>query len=220
MSGKSNYATLWLALSGSARSNKVLNAGNICSQTMHRAYDAVFINKRYYEFELGLAICLSRHSRFRKSGFDSVAASGVGFLRYFQLEQLPNFLLAFPILSLAVCSIIYYAKLQREVFLSLGFRASPVDKKSAAMFFSVAAESRSKSEFGLEKETTKICEVNLQSSHTSFDHLAFGLALSSLVSLTNSLLIEKLPELPHILVELEEQKCFLFASGVETKEIE
>ncbi|KAM7469548.1 hypothetical protein LguiA_007731 [Lonicera macranthoides] len=74
------------------------------------------------------------------------------------LEQLPNFLLAFPILSLAVCSIIYYAKLQREVFLSLGFRASPVDKKSAAMFFSVAAESRSKSEFGLEKETTKIRE--------------------------------------------------------------
>ncbi|KAM7469508.1 hypothetical protein LguiA_007691 [Lonicera macranthoides] len=70
----------------------------------------------------------------------------IGFLRYFQLKQLPNFLLAFPILSLAVCSIIYYVKLRREVFLSLGFRASPVDKKSAAMFFSVGTESRSKSE--------------------------------------------------------------------------
>ncbi|KAM7473856.1 hypothetical protein LguiB_021099 [Lonicera macranthoides] len=35
MSGKSNYATLWLALSGSARSNGVLNAGYICFQTMH-----------------------------------------------------------------------------------------------------------------------------------------------------------------------------------------
>ncbi|KAM7469543.1 hypothetical protein LguiA_007726 [Lonicera macranthoides] len=34
MSGKSNYATLWLALSGSARSNGVLNAGYICFQTM------------------------------------------------------------------------------------------------------------------------------------------------------------------------------------------
>ncbi|KAM7469496.1 hypothetical protein LguiA_007679 [Lonicera macranthoides] len=81
---------------------------------------------------------------------------GLGFLRYFQLKQLPNFLLAFPILSLAVCSIIYYAKLRREVFLSLGFRASPVDKKSAAVFFSVGTESRSKSESVLEKETTKI----------------------------------------------------------------
>ncbi|KAM7469501.1 hypothetical protein LguiA_007684 [Lonicera macranthoides] len=34
MSGKSNYATLWLALSGSARSNGVLNAGYVCFQTM------------------------------------------------------------------------------------------------------------------------------------------------------------------------------------------
>ncbi|KAM7473844.1 hypothetical protein LguiB_021087 [Lonicera macranthoides] len=83
---------------------------------------------------------------------------GLGFLRYFQLKQLPNFLLAFPILSLAVCSIIYYAKLRREVFLSIGFRASPVDKKSAAVFFSVGAESSSNSEFVLEKETTKISE--------------------------------------------------------------
>ncbi|KAM7473902.1 hypothetical protein LguiB_021145 [Lonicera macranthoides] len=89
---------------------------------------------------------------------DSPPLKGVGFLRYFQLKQLPNFLLAFPILSLAVCSIIYYAKLRREVFLSLGFRASPVDKKSAAVFFSVGAESRSKSEFVLEKETTNIRE--------------------------------------------------------------
>ncbi|KAM7469485.1 hypothetical protein LguiA_007668 [Lonicera macranthoides] len=138
MSGKSNYATLWLALSGSARSNGVLNAGYICFQTMHRAYDAVFINKRYY---------------------------GSRVFKIFPAKQLPNFLLAFPILSLAVCSIIYYAKLRREVFLSLGFQASPVDKKSAAVFFSVGEESRSKSEFVLEKETTKIREgINLKYS--------------------------------------------------------
>ncbi|KAM7469062.1 hypothetical protein LguiA_007245 [Lonicera macranthoides] len=87
-----------------------------------------------------------------------LACWGVGFLRYFQLKQFPNFLLAFPILSLAVCSIIYYAKLRKEVFLSLGFRASPVDKKSAAVFFSVGTESRSKIESVLEKETTKIRE--------------------------------------------------------------
>ncbi|PKA47155.1 phosphatidylinositol glycan, class V [Apostasia shenzhenica] len=36
---------------------------------------------------------------------------GIGFLRYFQVKQLPNFLLAFPILSIAVASIIRYATL-------------------------------------------------------------------------------------------------------------
>lgn len=55
---------------------------------------------------------------------------GVGFLGYFQVKQLPNFLLASPILSLALCSIIYYVKLWPEVFLSLGFRTASVDKES------------------------------------------------------------------------------------------
>ncbi|MFS7956902.1 putative GPI mannosyltransferase 2 [Helianthus anomalus] len=50
---------------------------------------------------------------------------GVGFLRYFQFKQLPNFLLASPILSMAVCSIIYYVKLQPTVFFSLGFQVDP-----------------------------------------------------------------------------------------------
>ncbi|KAM7473915.1 hypothetical protein LguiB_021158 [Lonicera macranthoides] len=191
LSGKSNYATLWLALSGSARSNGVLNAGYICFQTMHRAYDVVFVNKRYY---LAVQVLIAGALRsicvfvpfiaFQAYGYYNICLGrsveetrpwckaripllynfiqshywGVGFLRYFQLKQLPNFLLAFPILSLAVCSIIYNAKLRREVFLSLGFRASPVDKKSAAVLFSVGTESRSKSESVLEKETTKIRE--------------------------------------------------------------
>lgn len=46
------------------------------------------------------------------------------------MKQLPNFLLASPILSLALCSIIYYVKLWPEVFLSIGFRAASVDKES------------------------------------------------------------------------------------------
>ncbi|KAK4839317.1 hypothetical protein QYF36_020955 [Acer negundo] len=48
----------------------------------------------------------------------------VGFLRYFQFKQLPNFLLASPILSLALCSIIHYAKSQPKLFFSLGFQES------------------------------------------------------------------------------------------------
>lgn len=66
-------------------------------------------------------------------------ARGVGFLQYFQLKQLPNFLLASPILSLAVSSIIYYAKSEPEKFFSLGFLASTEDKSSAAVFFSLEA---------------------------------------------------------------------------------
>ncbi|CAN1260066.1 GPI mannosyltransferase 2 [Linum perenne] len=47
---------------------------------------------------------------------------GVGFLRYFQFKQLPNFLLASPILSLAVCSILHYVISHPQIFFSLGFQ--------------------------------------------------------------------------------------------------
>ncbi|KAM1341010.1 hypothetical protein ACFX2F_005513 [Malus domestica] len=49
---------------------------------------------------------------------------GVGFLRYFQVKRLPNFLLASPILSLTLCSIVHYAKSKSETFFSLGFQYS------------------------------------------------------------------------------------------------
>ncbi|GER40166.1 GPI mannosyltransferase [Striga asiatica] len=61
---------------------------------------------------------------------------GVGFLRYFQVKQLPNFLLASPILSHAVCSILYYVKLWPEVFLSLGLRVSPLSKRKEGLMSS------------------------------------------------------------------------------------
>ncbi|KAL5571113.1 hypothetical protein UlMin_020710 [Ulmus minor] len=60
---------------------------------------------------------------------------GVGFLRYFQFKQLPNFLLASPILSLALSSLVCYAKSKPEKFFSLGFRASTKEKNSTAVFF-------------------------------------------------------------------------------------
>ncbi|XP_065866343.1 uncharacterized protein [Euphorbia lathyris] len=61
---------------------------------------------------------------------------GVGFLRYFQFKQLPNFLLASPVLSLAVCSIVHHIRLQPQIFFSLGLRAdngqkSSIDSKSS-----------------------------------------------------------------------------------------
>lgn len=60
---------------------------------------------------------------------------GVGFLRYFEIKQLPNFLLASPILSLALGAIIYYVKLSPTSFFSLGFRGSSEDEISAPMPF-------------------------------------------------------------------------------------
>lgn len=80
---------------------------------------------------------------------------GVGFLRYFQLKQLPNFLLASPILSLAVCSIIHYMRLQPKIFFSLGFQASPEEKNSAAVLFSLGADKRSNSDQFSEKSIPK-----------------------------------------------------------------
>lgn len=49
----------------------------------------------------------------------------VGFLRYFQVKQLPNFLLASPMLTLAVCSIATYAKYRPRLFFSLGLCVTP-----------------------------------------------------------------------------------------------
>ncbi|KAF5735719.1 GPI mannosyltransferase 2 isoform X1 [Tripterygium wilfordii] len=61
---------------------------------------------------------------------------GVGFLRYFQLKQLPNFVLASPILILTLCSIVCYVKLRHEIVFSLGFQASDEEKESMALFSS------------------------------------------------------------------------------------
>ncbi|XVF29873.1 hypothetical protein REPUB_Repub16aG0007900 [Reevesia pubescens] len=164
-----NTALFWLALSGFARSNGVLNAGYYGFQIMHQAYDAAFLRKRAF---LALRILLRGALRgiciflpfitFQAYGYYNICLGrssdemrpwckaripvlynyiqshywGVGFLRYFQLKQLPNFLLASPILSLAVCSIIYFVKSRPEIVFSLGFRASVEEKRSMAVIFS------------------------------------------------------------------------------------
>ena len=63
LSGASNVAVLWFALSGCARSNGILNAGYICFQTMHRAYEALYLKKRVCVSELYIF-----HSSFRSYG--------------------------------------------------------------------------------------------------------------------------------------------------------
>ncbi|KAL3698442.1 hypothetical protein R1sor_012518 [Riccia sorocarpa] len=61
----------------------------------------------------------------------------VGFLRYFQLKQLPNFLLASPMLVLSICSIIAYGRQQPRLLFSLGLvvagSSSPAQAKVALL---------------------------------------------------------------------------------------
>ncbi|GLT39460.1 hypothetical protein SLA2020_136490 [Shorea laevis] len=177
ISGANTMAVIWLALSGCARSNGVLNAGYFCFQTMHHAYDAIFLKKRKF---LALwilitgalqCICIfALFITFQAYGYYNICHGrspdelnhwckaripllynyiqshywGVGFLRYFQVKQLPNFLLASPILSLAVCSIVYYVKSRPKVVLSLGFQATIDEKSSSALFFPPEAVQRTK----------------------------------------------------------------------------
>ncbi|CAF2115824.1 BnaC08g41770D [Brassica napus] len=170
LSGASNVAVLWFALSGCARSNGILNAGYICFQTMHRAYEALYLKKRVclcvQVLVTGLlrcvCICLP-FVAFQAYGYYNICHGrkldglrpwckakvpllynfiqshywGVGFFRYFQFKQLPNFLLASPILSLAVCSIISYMKTRPELFISLGFQATEKENRSSARLYSL-----------------------------------------------------------------------------------
>ncbi|GAU38764.1 hypothetical protein TSUD_64950 [Trifolium subterraneum] len=130
VSGKNNLAVPLLALSGCARSNGVLNAGYICFQTMHRGYHALFQNKN---------VPVRRN---------------VGFLRYFQLKQLPNFLLASPILSLAFYSVVHYAKSRPQIFFSLGFDTT-IEEKSCGVVFLSEDLSRFKVAGNVEKSSVR-----------------------------------------------------------------
>ncbi|KAK7362514.1 hypothetical protein VNO77_04630 [Canavalia gladiata] len=87
---------------------------------------------------------------------------GVGFLKYFQLKQLPNFLLASPILSLALCSVVHYAKSRPKNFFSLGFQTN-VEEKSCGVVFLSDDLSRSEESGNVEKSSVRGEErVNLR----------------------------------------------------------
>ncbi|KAI3830851.1 hypothetical protein MKX03_015556 [Papaver bracteatum] len=60
LSGGNTIAVLLFALSGFTRSNGMLNAGFICYQAMHQAYDAIFQKKR-----IGLATMTLIHGALR-----------------------------------------------------------------------------------------------------------------------------------------------------------
>ncbi|KAM1354368.1 hypothetical protein PS2_028516 [Malus domestica] len=198
ISGKHVIAVLWFAISGFSRSNGVLNAGYFCFQTMHQAYDAVFLRKRPFlalQAVVGGAlrcICIFvPFIAFQAYGYNNLCLGhlpsdmrpwcnarvpllynyiqshywGVGFLRYFQVKQLPNFLLASPILSLALCSIVHYAKSKPEKFFSLGFLAPPEDKDSAAVLFFLAEYSSRSQENRTRKQVNKDGPALLSEEH-------------------------------------------------------
>ncbi|XP_052186716.1 uncharacterized protein LOC127797663 [Diospyros lotus] len=182
MSGADHFATLLLALSGATRSNGVINAGYLCYQTMHKAYDALFCKRHFYltvqVLTAGALHCLCilvPFIAFQAYGYWNICLGhipvetrpwctarfpllynyiqshywGVGFLRYFQVKQLPNFLLASPILSLALCSIVHYVNLRPEVYISLGFRGSPENKNLVPTTFPTVTDKRADSGYTL-----------------------------------------------------------------------
>ncbi|XP_019445862.1 PREDICTED: GPI mannosyltransferase 2 isoform X2 [Lupinus angustifolius] len=186
VSGGSNLSVIFLALSGCARSNGVLNAGYLCFQTMHQAYDAMFQRKRVIIVIAGAirsAFIFAPFIAFQAYGYYNMCVGrspvelrpwckakvpllynyiqshywDVGFLRYFQVKQLPNFLLATPILSLALCSVVHYAKLRPQIFFSLGFQTSTEEKSCGVVFLSDDL-SRSKVAGTVEKSSVRVEE--------------------------------------------------------------
>ncbi|KAL9237711.1 hypothetical protein vseg_012229 [Gypsophila vaccaria] len=94
---------------------------------------------------------------------------GVGFLKYFQLKQIPNFLLAFPVLSLAFCSISSYMKTEPNDFFSLGFGAALKENNSAAVLLSRGEDlSRTDDHYARKLDTSmKRRRINVNTEATS-----------------------------------------------------
>ncbi|KAJ0083933.1 hypothetical protein Patl1_29945 [Pistacia atlantica] len=143
MSGANNIAVICLAVSSCARSNGVLAMQIlICGALRCICIFIPFIAFQVYGYH---NLCLGHSPQAMRPwcraripllyNFIQSHYWGVGFLKYFQLKQLPNFLLASPILSLALCSIIYYVTAQPKLVYLLGFQAFKEGKDFAPVPF-------------------------------------------------------------------------------------
>lgn len=144
-------ASLWFCLASSTRSNGSLFVGVFIFSVMHRLFDrrlrvtkcgellkatlhslitvAPLIANQMFVF---IRYCTDDPTRNQfeycsqtiPNPYGCIQSKywNVGFLRYFELKQIPNFLLASPILTLSVCAIVSFAKRNPLFFFTLGFR--------------------------------------------------------------------------------------------------
>ncbi|RYR14131.1 hypothetical protein Ahy_B04g070762 isoform D [Arachis hypogaea] len=130
--GGNNLASLFFALSGCARSNGVLNAGYLCFQTMHRAYNAMFQQKRT-ALALGTVIAGALRSVFVFAPFVAFQAYG-----YYNMckGRLPDELRPWCKARVPLLYNYIQSHYWPENFFSLGFRTSIEEKSSGVVFLS------------------------------------------------------------------------------------
>lgn len=77
------------------------------------------------------------------------------------MKQLPNFLLATPILSLSVWSIIHYVKLWPEAFVYLGLGSSPANNELTESVFCLGSDNKTTSAGIFENETSSTLQGSI-----------------------------------------------------------